>query len=46
MKNNYKPRLDPDDPRRLPRNLDGLVARTNDPDRSYPISLEGGSLYG
>ena len=42
----YKPRLDPDDPGRVPANLDALVARTTDPERTYPMTLGGGSLYG
>ena len=42
----YKTRLDPDDPRRLPTDLSELAARTIDPQRAYPMTLEGGSLYG
>ena len=42
----YKPRLDPDYPRRLPSDWDARVKAWQDPDRSEIIALPGGSLYG
>lgn len=42
----YKPRLDPDLPRRLPADWAARVARWQDPDREEIVVLPGGSLYG
>lgn len=42
----YKPRLNPDDPDRFPNDWDDCVKRWSDPNRSYPLFLPGGSLYG
>jgi uroporphyrinogen decarboxylase len=42
----YKPRLDPDNPHRWPSNWDELVAEWTNPDRDYPISVHGGSMWG
>ena len=42
----YKPRLDPDNPARYPADWEARVAQWRDPNRDYPISLPGGSLYG
>ncbi|HRW05803.1 MAG TPA: uroporphyrinogen decarboxylase family protein [Caldilineaceae bacterium] len=42
----YKPRLDPNHPRRLPNDWDARVKAWQDPDRSEIIALPGGSLYG
>lgn len=42
----YKPRLDPDDPRRYPGNWDECVNLWCDAEREFPIFLFGGSFYG
>ncbi len=42
----YRPRLDPDAPRRYPQNWDRCVRLWRDPQRPLPIFLNGGSLYG
>lgn len=42
----YKPRLDPDNKHRYPKNWDERVQEWRDPTRSYPIILPCGSLYG
>lgn len=42
----YKPRLDPDHPRRLPRDWAERVQAWQDPNRGEIIALPGGSLYG
>jgi uroporphyrinogen decarboxylase len=42
----YKPRLDPDHPDRYPADWNRRVKDWTDPDRDYPVSLPGGSLYG
>jgi uroporphyrinogen decarboxylase len=42
----YRPRLDPDDPRRYPDNWDECVRLWRDPQRDFPIFLFGGSFYG
>ncbi|MEZ4660973.1 MAG: uroporphyrinogen decarboxylase family protein [Caldilineaceae bacterium] len=42
----YKPRLDPDDPRRLPKDWAERVQRWKEPDRAEIVALPGGSLYG
>lgn len=44
----YKPRLRPDDPLRMPSKSawSMLIAEWTRPDRDYPIFVEAGSLYG
>jgi uroporphyrinogen decarboxylase len=42
----YRPRLDPADPRRYPKNWDSCVELWRDEERTLPIFLPGGSLYG
>ncbi|MEZ4714374.1 MAG: uroporphyrinogen decarboxylase family protein [Caldilineaceae bacterium] len=42
----YKPRLDPDDPRRLPKDWAERVRAWQDPNRDEIVALPGGSLYG
>jgi len=42
----YRPRLEPDDPRRYPANWDQCVKLWRDPRRELPIFLSGGSFYG
>ena len=42
----YKPRLDPDQKNRFPKDLEERVKDWKDPNRSYPIILPCGSLYG
>jgi hypothetical protein len=44
----YKPRLRPDDPLRMPSKSAWamLIAEWTRPDRDYPIFIEAGSLYG
>lgn len=42
----YKPRLDPSTPTRYPADWDARVAHWKDPNRTDPIVLPGGSLYG
>jgi uroporphyrinogen decarboxylase len=42
----YKPRLNPDDPRRYPDNWDECVSLWCDDRREFPIFLFGGSFYG
>ncbi|HUU11901.1 MAG TPA: uroporphyrinogen decarboxylase family protein [Phycisphaerae bacterium] len=42
----YKKRLDPSDPRRVPEDFAAQVARHRDADRTYPLSIGAGSLYG
>jgi hypothetical protein len=45
-KRHYKPRLDPDNPARLPQDWEQAVRIWTDQDREQPVSLRGGSLYG
>ena len=42
----YKPRLDPDNFLRFPKDLEERIKVWKDPNRSFPIILPGGSLYG
>lgn len=42
----YKPRLDPSSPERYPADWDAAVKVWSDPNRDYPVVLNGGSLYG
>ena len=42
----YAPRLDPDDPRRYPKNWDANVALWRDDNRELPVFINGGGLYG
>ncbi len=42
----YKPRLDPDHPSRYPADWEARVRTWRDPDRTDPVILPGGSLYG
>jgi len=42
----YKPRLDPDNALRFPKDWDDRVSDWVNPERTYPIMLPGGSLYG
>ena len=42
----YAPRLNPDDPARLPGNWGELAEDWLRPDREYPLFLPGGSLFG
>lgn len=42
----YKPRLDPDNPNRLPKDWAERVQRWQDPHRDQIVVLPGGSLYG
>ena len=42
----FKPRLDAEHPDRYPADWDECVKVWTDPNRDYPISLPGGSLYG
>lgn len=42
----YKPRLDPLTPGRYPKDWSRAVAYWRDPDRSKPVSLVAGSLFG
>ena len=42
----YKPRLDPTSPERYPDDWDERVKEWTDPNRDFPLSLPGGSLYG
>ncbi|MBI1293700.1 hypothetical protein GC175_01930 [bacterium] len=42
----YKPRLDPDNPARYPKDWDERVKVWKDPNRPYLAALSGGSLYG
>jgi uroporphyrinogen decarboxylase len=44
--NHYKPRLDPEDPGRYPKDWEARVKEWTDPERCYPVVLPGGSLYG
>jgi len=45
-KKHYLPRLDPDQTLRYPSDWDDRVKEWKDPNRTYPIILPGGSLYG
>lgn len=42
----YLPKLDPDDRRRVPDDLDAFAAASRDPNRDHPIIAGGGSLFG
>lgn len=42
----YMPRLDPDNPARLPADWEARVVDWKDPQRGYILTLPGGSLYG
>jgi len=42
----YKKRLNPDDPRRVPEGLKERLATMRDADRTWPLLVWGGSLYG
>jgi uroporphyrinogen decarboxylase len=42
----YKPRLDPENPSRYPKDWDDRVEDWKNLERPYPIILPGGSLYG
>ncbi len=42
----FKWRLNGRDPNRYPKDWDAHVARLKDPARDYPLSINGGSLYG
>ncbi len=42
----FKPRLDPANPARLPADVEESRRIWNDPDRLFPRTLWGGSLYG
>lgn len=42
----YKPRLDPEHPRRFPRDWEARVKAWQGPNRSEIVALPGGSLYG
>jgi uroporphyrinogen-III decarboxylase len=42
----FKPRLDPEHPARYPQDWDERVAVWTDPNRTLPVALPGGSLYG
>jgi len=45
-KKHYLPRLDPSNPERLPRDWDRRVAVWRNPNRSHPVFVGGGSLFG
>jgi len=42
----FKWRLDPDNPDRLPADLDGRLARAADSKRTFPLKTEAGSIFG
>jgi len=42
----YKQRLDPADPGRVPADYAGRLARHHDAERTYPLAIGVGSLYG
>jgi uroporphyrinogen decarboxylase len=42
----YRKRLDPDDPRRVPADYAARVAAHRDAARTYPLEIDAGSLYG
>jgi hypothetical protein len=42
----YKPKLDPSHPNRYPKQWEETIAIWRDPNRTYPLALNGGSLYG
>ncbi len=44
--NLYRPRLDPSTAARIPADWDARVQRWTDPNRDYPIFVNGGSLFG
>lgn len=45
-KKHYKPRLDPDNPKRMPENWAHAIRVWSDPGREYPVNLWCGSLFG
>ena len=45
-KEHYLPKLDPSNPDRYPQDWDAAVARWTDPNRTNPITVWGGSLFG
>lgn len=45
-KEHYLPKLDPANPDRYPKDWDAAVTRWSDPNRPYPITIWGGSLFG
>lgn len=42
----YRNRLDPEDPRRVPADYARRLARHRDAERTYPLQIGAGSLYG
>lgn len=42
----YKPRLDPSLPQRFPADWEKKLAITRDPNRTFPVITNGGSLFG
>jgi len=46
FRKHYKPRLDPSNPDRYPRDWEAAVKIWKDPNRPNPVTLSGGSLYG
>jgi hypothetical protein len=42
----YKPRLDPSNPQRYPKDWDAALRTWTDPNREFPCTLNGGSLFG
>ena len=45
-KKHYLPRLDPANPQRIPKDWDRRVAVWRDPNRSHPVFVGAGSLFG
>jgi hypothetical protein len=45
-KKHFKPRLDPTNPARYPKDWDARVRMWKDPNRTIPLVVPGGSLYG